>query len=105
MDAVVFILTLYKAIEVWRSGPSTLFEVLVRDGMFVLGISNGRHSLTQSYLRFDILPVSTIVVFLVGDSFEISCVDSVLAMANLSNILTLSVSIRLRSTSSMPCVD
>lgn len=32
LDTVVFTLTLYKAIEVWKSGPSTLFEVLVRDG-------------------------------------------------------------------------
>lgn len=31
-DTAVFTLTLYKAIEVWKSGPSTLFEVLVRDG-------------------------------------------------------------------------
>ena len=31
-DTIVFILTLYKAVEVWRVGPSSLFRVLVRDG-------------------------------------------------------------------------
>lgn len=31
-DTVVFVLTLYKAIEMWREGPSSLFQVLVRDG-------------------------------------------------------------------------
>ena len=35
-DTIVFILTLYKAVEMWRVGPSTLFQVLVRDGELVL---------------------------------------------------------------------
>lgn len=93
MDAVVFILTLYKAVGVWRSGPSTLFEILVRDGKLILCISNDRHSPTQSHQRFNIFSVSAIIACQVDESFEIRCVNSVLAMANLSNILTLSVSI------------
>lgn len=31
-DTIVFALTLYKAVEIWKTGPSSLFQVLVRDG-------------------------------------------------------------------------
>lgn len=34
-DTIVFALTLYKAVEMWKTGPSSLIQVLVRDGKLV----------------------------------------------------------------------
>ncbi|KAI5115228.1 hypothetical protein M0805_001643 [Coniferiporia weirii] len=35
-DTVVFFLTLWKAVDIWKTGPSRLFHVLVRDGELVV---------------------------------------------------------------------
>lgn len=34
-DSVIFTLTLYRAIGIWRLGTRRLFQVLIRDGKFV----------------------------------------------------------------------
>lgn len=38
-DSVIFTLTLYRAIGIWRLGTSRLFHVLIRDGT-LFGHSN-----------------------------------------------------------------
>ncbi|EJD01958.1 uncharacterized protein FOMMEDRAFT_168537 [Fomitiporia mediterranea MF3/22] len=69
-DAVIFSLTLWKALEIWKLGSSRLFQILIRDGEQTICIFAQQN---------DFLPRN-----MLGSIFFF-----VMTMANLSNVLVL----------------
>lgn len=93
-DTIVFALTLYKAVEIWKSGPSSLIQVLVRDGKLVnLCILWAASIWLLHFWKGTVyyLSVAHYANLYNGTHIQELC-NSLIVLSNLSNILSWTVS-------------
>lgn len=88
-DSFIFVLTLCKAIRLWKMGAGRLSELLIRDGAWPFVLNS---CLRSSHHFGDRLIILSVWLLLLLRNSSTDFLPRIMALANLSNILTSIVS-------------